>query len=244
MLFAGNVCFSIVVIATGMPWSLLWAALFIHGTLLCALVVPRCPWLGPIVTRFNTPQREVWLTIDDGPDGNNTAQLAGELSRRGVRATFFVKGRNLLRHPAAARALVDAGHTLANHTATHPIMSFWFMFPHRLRREIDACNDALRDAGVTITRWFRAPLGMKHIFLHPELNRRGMRQVVWSVRGHDGLVCDTEAVVRRVEGRVKPGDIILLHEGRPRSNRTILRVVDALLARGYAFVIPADERLI
>jgi peptidoglycan/xylan/chitin deacetylase (PgdA/CDA1 family) len=53
-----------------------------------------------------------------------------------------------------------------------------------------------------------------------------------------------EEVARRVRERVSPGAIVLLHEGRDRSNETILRVVDELRADGYTFVIPADEQLI
>lgn len=243
-LLGSNLAFPFFVIAAGLPWVLFVPLFCLHCALMFALIAPRCAWLGPVVTRFRTAQREVWLTIDDGPDGVNSAQLAGELSRRGVRATFFVKGRKLAHQAETARTLLDAGHTLANHTATHPIISFWFMFPFRLRREIDLCNDALRQAGVAITRWFRAPLGMKHLCLHRELRRRGMRLIAWNVRGFDGLVCRPETVVRRVQDTVAPGSIILLHECMPQSNRTILQVVDALLARGYAFVIPADERLI
>src|SRR5260370_426892 len=82
-----------------------------------------------------------------------------------------------------------------------------------LRREIDGCNEALRRAGVTAIRWFRAPVGLKNIFLEPTLVRRGMRCVGWSVRGRDGVTCDPETVARRVGTRVSPGSIVLLHEG-------------------------------
>jgi peptidoglycan/xylan/chitin deacetylase (PgdA/CDA1 family) len=184
------------------------------------------------------------LTIDDGPDGDASLVLSTELRRRGVRATFFVKGENLARRPEVGRALVEAGHTLANHTQTHPAHLFWWLQPSRLRAEIDACNEALRHAGVTVLRWFRSPVGLKNIFLEPLLLRRGMRFVGWSVRGKDGLTCDPEAVARRVRDHVSPGAIVLLHEGRKRSNEAILRVIDELRERGYSFVIPGDEQLV
>ena len=71
-----------------------------------------------------------------------------------------------------------------------------------------------------------------------------MRFVGWSVRGRDGVNCDPAAVARRVGQHVSPGAIVLLHEGRARSNEAILRVIDELSARGYTFVIPADEQLV
>lgn len=219
------------------------AACAAHTAFAYAIMRPQCGWFGPVVTRFIPRGREVWLTIDDGPAAAESEALAEEMQRRGVRATFFVKGCNLLRQPATARRVLAAGHTLANHTQTHPAGLFWWLRPARLRRELDACNDALRAAGVDVTRWFRSPVGLKHARLHPALRARGMRLIAWSVRGGDGVRCDPELVARHVAERAHPGAIILLHEGRPRSNEAILRVVDGLLERGFSFVIPDDEQL-
>jgi peptidoglycan/xylan/chitin deacetylase (PgdA/CDA1 family) len=224
------------------PWIIAAAALA-HTAFANAIVQPGCGWFGPVVTRFRPAGNDVWLTLDDGPAGAATDALSAELSRRDVRATFFVKGRNLAADPAIARRLMGAGHTLANHTDTHRAAAFWRLRPTRLRREIDACNAALRDAGVPETRWFRSPVGLKHTRLHAALAERGMRLIAWNVRGRDGISCDPEAVARRVAARAKPGSIILLHEGRPRSNEAILRAVDELRTRGISFVVPSDAQL-
>ena len=244
LLMCVNAGLAATTIAAGFPWPLMWAAFAAHSTTVLALFLPHCTWLGPSVRRFASSSREVWLTIDDGPDGENTSELAAALSARGVRATFFVKGQSLSSQPAAAQALLQAGHTLANHTTTHPIGRFWCLSRRRLRSEIDDCNEALRQCGVSTTRWFRSPLGFKNFLLHSELRRRGMRLVGWSARGHDGIASPIETVVRRVAKAVKPGAIVLLHEGMPQSNETILRVVDMLLAERYSFAIPADEALL
>jgi peptidoglycan/xylan/chitin deacetylase (PgdA/CDA1 family) len=244
-LLVANYSAPVVLIATQFrhPW-LIAGALCIHACFFYAVVAPGCGWLGPVATRFSPQGSEVWLTIDDGPAGDASLRLSEEMVRRGVRATFFVKGENLARQPEVGRALLAAGHTLANHTQTHPAHIFWWLRPTRLRAEIDACNDALRSAGVAALRWFRSPVGLKNVFLQPALARRDMRFVGWSVRGHDGVSCDPEAVARRVGAGVSPGAIVLLHEGRPRSNEAILRVIDELTARGYSFVIPGDDQLV
>ena len=227
------------------PW-LIAGAVVVHACFFYAIVAPSCEWLVRVATRFRPKGSEVWLTIDDGPDGDASLRLGEEMAQRGVRATFFVKGQNLARQPEVGRALVAAGHSLANHTQTHPAHLFWWLRPGalRLRDEIDACNEALRTAGVTALRWFRSPVGLKNMFLEPTLVRRGMRFVGWSVRGHDGVTCDPEKVARRVGAGVAPGAIVLLHEGRARSNEAILRVIDELRERGYSFVIPRDEQLV
>lgn len=224
------------------PWLIAMAA-GAHACLTYAIAAPGCAWLGPVVTRFVPRGNEVWLTIDDGPAGVETERLVDELARRGVRATFFVKGEALARQPRIARRLLEGGHTLANHTQTHPSHIFWWLFPRRLRGELDLCNETLRAAGVAVTRWFRAPVGLKHVDLHPELRARGMRLIGWNVRGRDGTGTDPDIVAARVIARVRPGAIVVLHEGRPRSVEGILRVIDELQQRGYSFVIPADEQL-
>jgi peptidoglycan/xylan/chitin deacetylase (PgdA/CDA1 family) len=223
--------------------AIIAAACLAHGAFAYATMRPQCGWFGPVVTRFTPRGPEVWLTIDDGPAATESETLADAMRRRGVRATFFVKGGKLLGQAATARRVLAAGHSLANHTQTHPTALFWWLRPARLRREIDACNEALDATGVTVRRWFRSPVGLKHARLHPALRARGMRLIAWSVRGGDGINCEPEAVARRVVERAHPGAIILLHEGRPRSNEAIIRVIDELLQRGFSFVIPDDEQL-
>ena len=80
-----------------------------------ALLVPNNQWLGPVVSRFDTNDKQVWLTIDDGPTADTHA-LLDLLETRGVRATFFVKGR--LATPELIAAISGRGHTIGNHTQT------------------------------------------------------------------------------------------------------------------------------
>ena len=243
-LLGANLAAPVALLATWFRQPLIiTAAVVAHSAFAYAIMRPQCGWFGPVVTRFTPRGREVWLTIDDGPAGAASEALAEEMQRRGVRATFFVKGCNLLAHTEAVRHILAAGHTLANHTQTHPAGFFWWLRPARLRLEIDACNEALHAAGVAVTRWFRSPVGLKHARLHPALRARNMRLIAWSVRGRDGVKCEPELVARRVGERAHPGAIVLLHEGRPRSNEAILRVIDELQQRGFSFVIPDDEQL-
>ena len=243
-LLSGNFAAACATVATRFqePWLFVPAALF-HGSFICAVVHPRCGWFGPVVTHFATEARELWLTIDDGPAGDDSLRLGDELARRTVRATFFVKGENLARSPQVAGRWLAAGHTLANHTQTHPAHSFVWLTQRGLAREIGECDAVLRDAGVSKRHWFRPPVGLKNVRLHPELRRRDMRLIGWNARSGDGVRCEPGSVVRRVLRRAAPGAIVLMHEGRPGAVETILRTVDELRARGFSFVIPADAHL-
>ena len=226
----------------GGKWDLLVVLFAVHLLLLLAVLHPRCAWLGPLVSRFRTTKKEVWLTLDDGPDGERTLQLSEQLRVRGVCATFFVIGEKVRGQGEVLGALLSAGHTLANHTATHPKMSFWRLGPARIAAELDGGAQALSEAGVE-WRCFRAPVGHKPPALHPALGKRGWRFIAWTVGGRDGWSKDSGVIVRRVLAKVKPGSIVMLHESRKYSVEAVLSVVDALAAAGYKFVIPDDTTL-
>ncbi|MEO8382898.1 MAG: polysaccharide deacetylase family protein [Acidobacteriota bacterium] len=213
-----------------------------HALLLYPILRPNVQWLGPVITRFDTSRRELWLTIDDGPT-DDTPALLDAFDKLGVKATFFVKGELARRHPDWIAALLQRGHTVGNHSQTHPSASFWCLPPGRVAMEIDDCNRELRAITGAVPRWFRAPVGMKNPAVHPALSRRKMRLIGWSARAFDAVLSDPDEVVRRILPDVAPGAIVLLHQGRAHSLEVIERVVTELQTRGYAFVVPEDAQL-
>jgi peptidoglycan/xylan/chitin deacetylase (PgdA/CDA1 family) len=227
------------------PWSPIAGIAvlaFSHLLLLYPTLRPNVQWFGPVVTHFDTPRKEVWLTIDDGPAGDTIAVL-DLFDRRRVKATFFVKGILAAAQPELVQEILRRGHTLANHSHTHPAGSFWCSLPARIAREIDDCNRALAEVTGDTPRWFRAPVGLKNPAVHPALERRGMRLIGWTTRGFDAVVQDPERVVERVLPRLRPGAIIILHQGLDHSLRVLDRVIDAVEKQGYAFVIPEEGQL-
>jgi peptidoglycan/xylan/chitin deacetylase (PgdA/CDA1 family) len=208
---------------------------------------PNAQGLLRMHRRFATPRREVWLTIDDGPDPDDTPRLLELLAARGARASFFVIGEKAAAHPDLVRAIVDAGHEVAHHTHTHPIATFWCATPGRIARELDAGLAALRDAGVAPTR-FRPPVGIKNPWLAGALGRRSLTAIGWSARGLEHWLGDADAVARRALAGVAPGAILLLHEGprmpTPVRVHAIGRVLDRLHELGYQCVVPDPAQLL
>ena len=220
----------------GWPLAGLAILVFSHALLLIPTLMPNVQWLGPVTTRFVSDTNEVWLTIDDGPT-DDTLALLDMLDTRGVKATFFVKGSLAAAYPDRVRAILDRGHTIGNHTFSHPSGSFWCLGPRAVGAEIDRCA-----AAIPPTPWFRAPVGMKNPFVHPALASRGLLLVGWSVRGFDATRDDEAAVARRIVAGVRGGAIVVMHQGRSWSVRTIGRVVDELQQRGHAFITPAPDK--
>lgn len=212
--------------------------------LLYPTLKPTSQWFGPVVTHFRTDRKEVWLTIDDGP-GEETAAFVALLEAHGAVATFFVKGANAARRPDLLKEAARRGHTIANHSHTHPSGTFWCLPPHAIASQIDRCNDAIRQILGSEPRLFRAPVGLKNFFVHPLLERRGMQLIGWDARGYDAIETNAVRSAARILRSVAPGSILLLHEGGkgPRGERSVRyqclkTVLEALSAQGYRCVIP------
>jgi peptidoglycan/xylan/chitin deacetylase (PgdA/CDA1 family) len=218
------------------PFLALGALFLSHLLILYPTLLANCQWWGPVLTHFETQEREVWLTIDDGPDPIHTPRLLEILQRFDAKATFFVIGRRAAKFPAELEGIHAAGHEVANHTATHPGATFWCLPPGRIAQEIDRC-------GIS-SRYFRAPVGMKNFFVHPALARRNMALVGWTVRGLDTVSKDADAVAARILSKVRPGAIILLHEGHRSATdpdfhpRCLERTLVGLTNANYRCVLP------
>lgn len=188
--------------------------------------------MGPHLAALPTSERSVLLSFDDGPDPLATPQILGVLRQRQVPAIFFLIGEHIARHPQLARRIVQEGHQVGNHSYSHPRM-VW-EHPQAYGREIDHTDRLIRSLGYRGTIDFRAPYGQKLVVLPWLLARRGKLNVLWSVDGRDWIDRDPEAIARRVVSQVRPGSIVLLHDG-PATAKALPALIDGLRRRGFRF---------
>ncbi len=231
------------------PVAPIWAVIvaIVPDLYLCYhMFEPSARGLVPMLTRFETPRREVWLTIDDGPDPTHTPRLLDLLDAHQARATFFVIGERVTRHPDLVREIIRRGHTVGHHTQTHPTRAFWCAPPSRVRTEIDAALAALRQVDVTPV-WFRPPVGIKGPFLKRILTQRGLICAGWTIRSFDSVNPDPKDIVTKVMKQVRPGVIILMHEGQGVHPQTgtegIAQLLNRLRDERYTCILPRLDQL-
>jgi peptidoglycan/xylan/chitin deacetylase (PgdA/CDA1 family) len=230
------------------PWSPLGAVLFFGPDifLLYQWLVPSGQWLCQVFTRFDTERDEVWLTIDDGPDSEDTPRILDLLDRHAARATFFLVGERVARWPHLVPEILRRGHEVGHHTHTHPAGTFWCASRTRLSRELDDTLAVLRSVGARPIR-FRPPVGIKNFFLASALKARGLHCVGWTVRSGDCLARRAEDVVERVMPQIRPGAILLLHEGAsvpPQVRvKAISLLLESLTAQRFRCVVPHLNQL-
>lgn len=214
--------------------------------ILAGLLIPNTSLLVPTATCFETTRREIWLTVDDGPDPATTEAMLDLLERHQAKATFFLIGRKAAERPDLVRRILACGHSLGNHTETHPLASFWLAGPQRTRREIGTWHGAAADGHLVGPRWFRPPAGIKTLFLRRALARHGAVLVGWSARGRENLGRSISRPLQRLKSRIRPGAILLLHQSDLHGSQRVgllSAVLEHLAASGYRCVLPSQAQL-
>jgi len=223
----------------GFRWGWQWgvgAGGWIAAVACAAVLRPGCQWLGPVTT---DGADGVLITIDDGPDPQDTPVLLDLLDQYQVRAVFFMIGEKAARHPELVREVVRRGHELGNHTLTHPQATFWCAGPRRTRREIAGCQQILEESSGQAPRWFRAPVGHRNLFTHPVAATLGLRVMGWNRRGYDAVETDPAKVLARILPDLRRGDIILLHEATPIAREVLAGVLEKCADAGLLKVSPS-----
>lgn len=215
-------------------WAL-GALVLNHVVITATGLWPRSAGLGPNVTRLPAAaaaRGAIAITIDDGPDADTTPAVLDTLAALGWQATFFCIADSARQQPALLRRIVAAGHDVQNHSAHHP-HHFSVMGPRALAREIGDAQAILADITGTRPHAFRAPAGLRNLFLDPVLHRLGLHLVTWTRRGFDTREADPARVLARLQRGLAGGDILLLHDGHARraaSGRAVLLDVLPALA--------------
>jgi peptidoglycan/xylan/chitin deacetylase (PgdA/CDA1 family) len=200
-----------------------------------------------VLTRVQVPRRDrvVALTFDDGPDPRYTAAVLADLARFHDHATFFLEGQFVQRHPELARAEVAAGDELGNHTYDHRDLRG--LDPAAARREIDLTKAAFAQAGLPPAAWFRPPKGHLRRADARVVRAEGLETVLWTrtmcvelwTRHHPAT-----SAMRLMLERVRPGEILLAHDGGIPDRRATLRALPSLLAglhaEGYRVVTVSE----
>jgi len=168
------------------------------------------------------------------------------LERYGAKATFFVIGEKAAAHPELLREILHRGHTLGNHTHTHPLASFWLAGPERTAREIGDCDAALQRGAAVATKWFRAPAGIKTLFLRGILAQRQRVLIGWSARARENFGGARAAPLRRLT-KDSPArrDFAPARISRARSGTrgAAFSLARTFLRHGYQCVLPRRESL-
>lgn len=195
------------------------------------------------VTHGSRGDNKVYLTFDDGPHPEHTPRLLDELARLGIKATFFVVGRQVLRHPELVRRMAAEGHTVANHTFLHSDLRL--MTAGETVFGAEALRKDLRALLGQDIWLYRPPRGKIRPAQALALWRAGYTIVLWSADARD-WACQGAEQVRAwaTEYPLRGGDIVLMHDRLPYAAEALPRLLAAVNARSLRFDSMAAARLV
>jgi peptidoglycan/xylan/chitin deacetylase (PgdA/CDA1 family) len=203
--------------------------------------LPRFDPTGSTLWRGPGSSRTVALTFDDGP-GPDTARILDVLAEKGVKATFFFLGENARRHPGLVGRARAEGHAVGNHGMSHRKMHA--ISARGIEREIMNAEAAIgRIDGISGRKILRVPHGFKSFALLSAARRLGYVLVAWTAGVWDSDRPGPDVIARRAAAVLKPGCILLLHDGdgiRPDADRSrtagaLPAIIDHCLSAGYKF---------
>tara|TARA_R110002072_G_scaffold51201_3_gene137073 strand:+ start:2254 stop:2868 length:615 start_codon:yes stop_codon:yes gene_type:complete len=173
--------------------------------------------LNATVRHGSPTDNAVYLTFDDGPDPVYTPRILYALDRQGARACFFVLGSACRRHPNLLREVSAAGHDIGVHGMSHDHP--WLQSSRRARAQVADATATVAEILGERPRFFRPAYGRRRQATLGEARKQGLTTVLWSRSAMDwGRWGSADRIIHRLH-RTRPGDILLLHDGRPAHNR-------------------------
>ena len=186
----------------------------------------------------DTNKKEIYITFDAGFENGNTERILDALKKHGVKATFFLVGNYFETQPELVKRMAEEGHTIGNHTYSHPDMSKIGdiqSFQTELQKNEALYRDIL---GSEMPKLYRPPQGK---FCEENLKmaqQLGYSTVFWSLAYVDWYTDDQptpEQAFSKLLPRIHPGAVVLLHS----TSSTNAEILDELLTKweetGYSF---------
>lgn len=175
-----------------------------------------------------------YLSFDDGPHPEHTPRLLDLLSEFGVKASFFVIGREAQRWPEVVRRIAAEGHTLGNHSWSHP--PFAHLSLDEQMAEVDRCDIMLQAIDGRPRHAFRPPRGDLSPRLLWRLWRRKQRVVYWT---RDSMDYQSRPEAKLAAGLhdhpISAGDIVLMHDDADCARLMLAQLLPHWRAQGLRF---------
>lgn len=195
-------------------------------------------YVGPTSSAGDGAPKKIYLTFDAGYENGYTPAILDALKKHNVKACFFLVGNYIETSPDLVKRMVEEGHTVGNHTYSHPDMSK-IADQAAFEKEMTSLEDAYREVtGQEMTKFYRPPQG-KYSEQNLKMARdMGYHTFFWSLAYVDWYTDKQptrEQAFDKLLPRIHPGAIVLLHS----TSKTNAEILDELLtkweAEGYTF---------
>ena len=164
---------------------------------------------------WKTSCNKLLLTFDDGPTETATEKILSVLAEIKIKAIFFCVGNNIKKHPELAEKILEAGHTIANHTMSHKLIT-------KLSREeavdeIKFFNELMKERFNYNVKYFRPPHGRFNLKTNGILSELNLKCVMWNLLTYD-FENDIKKVRYAIDNYLSDNSLIVFHDNNKCSS--------------------------
>ena len=230
----GFILFNLIVFPVSF-WYLLPFMLIFLGILVYGSAYVSSNFYLDTICSVPSEKAEIALTFDDGPDTSQSLEVAAILEKYHIKAAFFCIGKKIEENPEIVRILDQKGHLIGNHTFSHSnYFDFWFS--SKMKKEIVSTSASIENILEKKSLLFRPPYGVTNPALMRALKNLNLLVIGWSLRSLDSSSKNAIETLNRMKKKLKPGDIILLHDTTPFIIEILEDFIPFAFKNGYNFV--------
>ncbi len=190
-----------------------------------------------ILWHVSTKEKVLYITIDDGPTASCTGVLAEILEKFNAKATFFLIGQNIESEPSLVRELMHAGHTLGQHSYSHP--NAWQLPSIQMVEEMIRATKSLEEVTGERVKWMRPPYGRFTPTMRQWCVENQQKLVMWDILPADYMPSVSEEdISQHVCRYARKGSVVLLHDNPKVFHKTpeaLRAILSKLKDEGWRF---------
>ena len=179
-------------------------------------------------------KKAVAFSFDAAWGAEETQKIIDLFEQHGLKTTFFVVKFWVEDYPEMAKAIVDAGHELQNHSATHPHLNS--LSTDQIKEEILSTQEVIENTTGFTPFLFRPPFGEYNDRVIETILDLSYYPIEWSKDSLDWKDLSAEEIEQRIMKDLKSGDILLFHNNGTHTVEAVERLIPQILAQGYDIV--------
>ena len=183
-------------------------------------------------------EKKIALSFDDGPVPN-TLKILDILDEHSAKAAFFCIGKNIQQYPEIFKEIIDRGHIVGNHTYSHT-RTMGILKAKKIISEIKQCDATAYKVAKVKLNLYRPPFGIINPKIKAALEETGHQVIGWSIRPYDAITDSSEKILNRIERKLKPGDLIILHDTPAKTPELLEQLLVNLEKQNFGVIRP-DE---
>ena len=183
-------------------------------------------------------QKVCSISFDAAWGADNTQKILDVLSEYGVTCTFFVVGNWADQYPEQAKAIVESGNELMNHSNAHD--HFNALSADAIIADVNTCNDKIEALTGVRPTLIRCPFGEYDDHVISAIRSMGMEPIQWDVDSLDWKDYDAKTIFKRVTENLQPGSIVLFHNAALHTPEALPSILEFMQQNGYT-VVPIGQ---